>query len=101
MDSVTFPRKQLPEPRREELKPAQLKLLQSQTRKSQDLEAAQGRIQKLEEQIRLQETKVTQLSESQGAGNEIPRPDVGAITREVVKRLERELRLEKMRKGLL
>lgn len=101
LDSVTFPRKQLPEPRREELKPAQLKLLQSQTRKSQDLEAAQGRIQKLEEQIRLQETKVTQLSESQGAGNEIPRPDVGAITREVVKRLERELRLEKMRKGLL
>lgn len=101
LDSVTFPRKQPPEPRREELKPTQLKLLLSQTRKPQDLEAAQGRIQKLEEQIRLQETKVTQLSESQGAGNEIPRPDVGAITREVVKRLERELRLEKMRKGLL
>ncbi|MCJ7833895.1 hypothetical protein MUB23_00615 [Cuneatibacter sp. NSJ-177] len=101
LDSVTFPRKQPPEPRWEELKPAQLKLLQSQTRRTQDLEAAQGRIEKLEEQIRLQETKVTQLSESQGAGNEIPRPDVGAITREVVKRLERELRLEKMRKGLL
>ena len=78
-----------------------LQFLQSASRKSPDWQETEGRVRKLEEQIQMQETVVHQLSEGRQNRASLPIPDTGAIAQAVMKRLERELRLEKMRKGLL
>lgn len=78
-----------------------LQFLQSASRKSPEWQETEGRVRKLEEQIQMQETVVSQLSERRQSRESLPVPDTGAIAQAVMKRLERELRLEKMRKGLL
>lgn len=78
-----------------------LQFLQSANRKGPDWQETEGRVRKLEEQIQMQKTVVNQLSENRQGRESFPLPDTGEIARAVMKRLERELRLEKMRKGLL
>ena len=81
--------------------PSHLQLLQGKRQKGQEQEETRGRLQKLEEQIQIQQKEVIRLTEGQHTSMKAPMPDVNALTRQVMQNLERELRLEKMRKGLL
>ena len=54
----------------------------------------------LEERVKLQETILTELRRKIVAAASVPDADIKKITGEVVKQMEREMHLERLRRGL-
>ncbi|MDE7238921.1 MAG: hypothetical protein K2N41_04330 [Lachnospiraceae bacterium] len=53
----------------------------------------------LEEQVKKQSTLLFQLQKNVETAIQVPEPDMGKITGEVMKRMEREMHLERLRRG--
>ena len=72
-----------------------------QSRQEQELKETKRQIETISRKIELQEKLMRELKRETEKGKLTKKMDVGSLTRQVMRQMEAELRVEKMRRGLL
>lgn len=67
---------------------------------TEELAGAKRIVSTLEEQMRVQKTVIAELQKKVSAAPNAPELNMSRLTEEVMKRMEREMRLERLRRGL-
>ncbi len=76
-------------------------VLRRQSRQENELHETKNIVKQLNEKIEIQEKLVTELKQKASQSGRNPSVNINQLTNQVMKKMEQELRLEKMRRGLL
>ena len=84
-----------------ELGETKKEFLKKQRSQETKLEETRTTIKKISEKLEIQEKLVTELKKQSRQTESIPQLNINKLTKEIMKKMETDLRLEKMRHGLL
>lgn len=80
---------------------AKTEFLRRQSRQESRIEETRTTVRKLNEKLELQEKLVAELKKQPRQPESAPQLNINVLTKQIMKKMESELRLEKMRRGLL
>lgn len=80
---------------------AKTEFLRRQSRQESRIEETRTTVRKLNEKLELQEKLVAELKKQPRQTESAPQLNINVLTKQIMKKMESELRLEKMRRGLL